>query len=316
MIAKGIFKSLLLLLFLSLSLAAQDASRSNVLFESRDITLSGELVLPKNTSNVPVILFLVGSGENSSHRLIYQSFTQEILEKVFIPEGYGIFYYDKRGIGESKGKWWRSTMFDRADDTKAAIDYLKTIDKVNPDRIAVVGHSEGGVIAQLMGALYPNDVKAVVSLAASVSNTQKTLQNIYHAQFICDDEPEKIAMEKSEKKSISDINWVDWFPFRKSWRHLKYNADFDPTVELKNLNIPTLFVFAENDNMVYPNWSINHLNDIFFGNIPANMDIETVKGANHDFKVAGMCADEETINSAPYADFVKRLLKNWLFENL
>jgi len=48
-----------------------------------------------------------------------------------------------------------------------AIAWLKTQPAVDPDRIAVMGVSKGGELAVLLGATYPEDIKAVVGYSAS-----------------------------------------------------------------------------------------------------------------------------------------------------
>ena len=48
-----------------------------------------------------------------------------------------------------------------------AIAWLKVQSAVDPDRIAVMGVSKGGELALLLGATYPEDIKAVVGYAAS-----------------------------------------------------------------------------------------------------------------------------------------------------
>jgi hypothetical protein len=48
-----------------------------------------------------------------------------------------------------------------------AIAWLKTQPAVDPDRIAVMGVSKGGELAVLLGATYPEDVKAVVGYSPS-----------------------------------------------------------------------------------------------------------------------------------------------------
>ena len=48
-----------------------------------------------------------------------------------------------------------------------ALGWLKSQPEVDADRMAVVGNSKGGELALLLGASYPEDVKAVVGYAPS-----------------------------------------------------------------------------------------------------------------------------------------------------
>ena len=307
---------LAVLIFVPVRSFSQDLLRTNITFESGRYTLHGELLLPQKADSVPMIIFLVGAGENSSHRTIYKDFVEQNLEALFIKEGYGILYFDKRGVGDSEGKWQRSDIYDRADDAKAAIDYLKTLNSVDPNRIGVFGHSQGGWVAQVVGSLYRNDVKAIASIAGPVSNTELHLTNIYNSEYLCEGETKEKAFEQASKKAQSDINWVSVFPLKKAWRQLKEISEFDPSSDLKRITAPALFVFASNDNTVYPGWALTSLNETFPNGIPDNFTLSVIPGANHDLKNAGMCASKKESNEAMYSDYFQTTFKSWVLNNL
>ncbi len=311
----GLFGILLLFITFS-SASAQEIQRLNITFESAGYTMHGELIMPQKQDSVPMIVFLAGAGENSSYRTLYKSFLEENLEALFLKEGYGLLYFDKRGVGDSEGKWHKTDIYERADDAKAAIDFLKTVKAVDQSRIGLIGHSQGGWVAQVAGALYPNDIKMIVSLAAPVFSTEMSLTNIYYSQYLCEGDEQEKAFEKATKKAHSDLNWVEWFPLKRAWRHLKEIAEFDPKNELKNLTIPSFFVFADNDNMVYPGWAINSLNDLFPSGIPDNYTLQIIPGANHDFKTAPMCASTDDVATTPYSEYFKQVFKSWVISHL
>ena len=60
--------------------------------------------------------------------------------------------YDKRGVGQSGGRSERATLQDYADDLIAAVKWLAKRQDIDPKRIAVAGHSEGGAVAMLAAA--------------------------------------------------------------------------------------------------------------------------------------------------------------------
>ena len=311
-----IILSAILLFAFSGLVSAQNILRTDITFESGRHTIHGELLLPQPADSIPMLIFLVGSGENSSHRTTYKNFVEQNLEALFLEEGYGILYFDKRGVGKSEGRWQRTNLYERADDAKAAIDYLKTIPGVDASRIGVVGHSQGAWVAQIVAARYPNDVKTMASIAGPVFGTRQSLTNIYNSGFICDGESEEKAFEKASKKARSDINWVTWFPVKKEWRQLREIADFDPSKELLNIKQEALFVFAENDHTVYPGWAISSLNETFFSGIPRNFTLQIVPGANHDLHMAEMCASEQDARKEPFSDYFQIVFKSWIIGHL
>lgn len=312
-----LFLFLLLEFGYSSEVSAQSVSRTNITFESGRYTLHGELLLPDSVANnIPVVVFIVGSGPNSSHRTLYKNFTEELLEALFLNEGVGILYYDKRGVGKSDGRWQRTSYYEQVDDTKAAVDFLKTQNRVDDNRVGIIGHSKGGIVAQLMGALYPEDVNLIAALNSPPFDQYKILENTYYSEYKCAGESDDSALDKAEKKAVSDINWVDWFPLKKAWRHLKINSDFDPENEIKNIKVPAFYAFSENDNMVYPEWALSELRAIFNGNIPNNFNIEVLENTNSDLKVIGECASQEEIDAARYSEEFKSLFKDWILNHL
>ena len=60
--------------------------------------------------------------------------------------------YDKRGIGQSGGRAESASLADYAEDVRAAVKMLADRKDVDPKRIAVVGHSEGGLVALIAAA--------------------------------------------------------------------------------------------------------------------------------------------------------------------
>ena len=78
--------------------------------------------------------------------------------------GYVVIRYDKRGIGQSGGRAEAATLADYADDVRAAINLLDGRKDVDPKRLAVVGHSEGGLVA-LMAAAKDKHIAAVALIA-------------------------------------------------------------------------------------------------------------------------------------------------------
>ena len=71
---------------------------------------------------------------------------------------------DDRGIGKSTGDHGPSTTFDEADDVRSELAWLRTQPGVDPRRVALVGYSEGGLIAPMVAASDPL-LAAIVCLA-------------------------------------------------------------------------------------------------------------------------------------------------------
>lgn len=308
----------IVLCFLSNSISAQENeyTRTNITFDNGRFTLHGDLIIPDTARNAPVLIFLVGFGAHSSHNTLYKNFVEENLEKLFLDDGFAILYFDKRGVGKSQGKWQRTNLYERASDAKAAIDFLKTQGRIDSTRIGVVGHSEGGWVAQIMGDRYRDDIKLIASLAAPTFDIKLKLTNEYYSGYLCKGIPDKEAFDRARKKALSDINWVSWFPIRKQWRHLRELRFFDPTPHILKLEMPSFFAFAENDADVYPSWAIDTVNEIFNNKVPENFSLQIIPNTNHDLKMVNRCASQEESDAAVYSPYFQEIFKNWILKNI
>ena len=95
-------------------------------FKSGAITLSGSLLHPSPGKKVPVVVFILGSGDVTYRKSWLETNTfpwHKKVADVFLKNGIAVFFYDKRGVGHSEGHWRDATFFDRASDVEAAHIY-------------------------------------------------------------------------------------------------------------------------------------------------------------------------------------------------
>ncbi len=78
--------------------------------------------------------------------------------------GIAVLRVDDRGVGKSTGDHAPSTTFDEADDVQTEVAWLRARDGIDAKRIALVGYSEGGLIAPMVAAKDPQ-IAAIVTLA-------------------------------------------------------------------------------------------------------------------------------------------------------
>ncbi len=130
------------------------------------ITLAGTLTLPKKEGKFPVVVLISGSGpQNRDEELLgHKPFL--VLADHLTKNGIGVLRFDDRGVGASKGNFAAATSEDFATDVEAAVSYLLTRKDVNINKIGLMGHSEGGIIAPMVAAK-SKDVAFIVLLAGT-----------------------------------------------------------------------------------------------------------------------------------------------------
>jgi hypothetical protein len=122
---------------------------------SEGVELAGTLTLPSGPGPHPVVVTMSGSGpqdRDESLKPITALKPFAVLADALTNAGVGVLRYDDRGVGGSTGDYNAATVQELASDARAAIDYLETRDEVDPERIGLFGHSEGGLYAAMLGA--------------------------------------------------------------------------------------------------------------------------------------------------------------------
>ncbi|MES2484569.1 MAG: alpha/beta fold hydrolase [Bacteroidota bacterium] len=132
-----------------------------------NVTLAGTLTLPRQGgSNYPVVVLITGSGAQDRNEELLGHKPFLVLADYLTRNGIAVLRYDDRGTGASTGKFNGSTTQNFATDAAAAFTYLKTRKEINPKKIGLIGHSEGGTIAPMVAEANP-DVAFIVLLAGT-----------------------------------------------------------------------------------------------------------------------------------------------------
>jgi dienelactone hydrolase len=133
---------------------------------SPEIMLSGTLSLPKGSGPFPCVVLISGSGPQNRDEEILGHKPFLVLCDYLVKKGMAVFRYDDRGVAKSGGDFASATSADFASDVRAAILVMKENKKIDPKKIGLAGHSEGGTITAMVAADNP-DVAFVISLAGT-----------------------------------------------------------------------------------------------------------------------------------------------------
>ena len=170
------------------------------------VMLAGTLTVPPGAGPFPAVVLISGSGRNARNEEIVGHKPFLLLADTLTRRGIAVLRYDKRGVGQSTGSYAQATTEDFARDVQAAQSYLKTQPSIDPKRIGLLGHSEGGLIAPLVASRVP-DVAFVVLLAGPGMEGEKIL--LAQSALIAKAEgasSQEIAEASALNKKVFDIS--------------------------------------------------------------------------------------------------------------
>ena len=157
------------------------------------IELAGTLTIPKNPKAAAIMI--TGSGPQDRDETIFGHKPFWVIADHLGEKGYAVLRMDDRGVGQSKGDFSQATSADFATDISAAVDYLKSRDDIPADKIGLIGHSEGGMIAPMVAA-ERSDVAFAILLAGPGVPITELLTEQYYLLMLSEGGDEKELQEK------------------------------------------------------------------------------------------------------------------------
>lgn len=143
-----------------------------IYFESGDVTLYGELVMPAKHKPRAVVVLQYGGGRDSA---VTDNFVQHLLPLKDI----AVFVFDKRGTGRSSGAF-SAHIGMLSDDLVAAIRSVRARAGMKDVPLGVMGESQGGWVAPLAATKTPVDF-VVVSYGLAVSMLEEDREEVAQA---------------------------------------------------------------------------------------------------------------------------------------
>ncbi|MBU2550180.1 MAG: alpha/beta fold hydrolase [Proteobacteria bacterium] len=237
-------------------------------FTSRGVRCAGWLYLPEGRVRPPLIIMGHGFAAERTFRL-------PAYAERFAARGLAVLVFDYRNFGDSDGKP-RNLVDHRRhiEDWTAAIAHARSLDRIDPDRIALWGSSFGGGHV-IVSAARDGRIAAVVSQVPFVDGRatlgsvglkftllatlaalrdyigQMTGRPPYTIPVV--GEPGRIAAMNREDAMSGYLALV---PEGSTWKNrvparaLLTASMYRPVTEAARINCPVLFVVAEKDNYI------------------------------------------------------------------
>lgn len=237
-------------------------------FHSGRVRLGGSLYVPRAPGQYTAVVLLHGSGPQTRWG------TLRFIADRLARSGVAAFIYDKRGCGESGGDWRSASYQDLADDAIAAIRVLRRDQRINPAKVGIWGHSEGGGIAPFIAARSSNvafviaaDAPATVTYQQDIYRVSNALHDsgwtgksgadalALYAEFVDVARTGRgYAKLQTDTKRAEKEPWLSWLaiPPRESWVWSWYPlvATYDPREYWPRVKVPILLAYGERDRLM------------------------------------------------------------------
>lgn len=306
------------------------------------VTLAGTLTLPKGPGPFAAAVLIAGSGPNDRDESLENHKPFLVLSDYLTRRGMAVLRYDKRGIGKSTGSADAATTIDLAGDAAAAVAYLKTRKEIDPERIGLIGHSEGAIIAPYL-ASRSKDIAWVVLLAAPATKGQDTLLNqselIARASGLSDSQVlaslnfnrNTYDMVREEKNPGILIDRIKDFVktsgldgvlppsvlepqlrmLTSPW--FRFFLDYDPVPSLQNTKCPVLALYGQKDLQVPPKSNLPLLQKALSDADNTQANIRQLAELNHLFQHAysGLPVEYGAIEET-FAPEALEIIGDWL----
>ncbi len=259
---------------LAVVMAAQDKAASfqsqEVKFDGHEVGLAGTLTLPKLEAGkrAPCVLIIGSEGKGTRDGILVGSVKQPIyrdLAEHLAARGVAVLRYDKRCAGASECKV-AASMDDYIDDARRAMEFLKKQPQVDPAKVFLFGHSEGGYIASTVGSHEDYKLAGVILAASPGRTLGKLMRDLVQVQMAeAGKKPEEISAfvakldrlikemlsgrqdfsgEKLDAKDPYDALLLDLIKQREVTLSLLIN---DPLQIVNNITSPVLILQGKKD---------------------------------------------------------------------
>ena len=283
------------------------------------VTLAGSLTFPQNGTKFPAVILITGSGQQNRNEELMGHKPFLVLADYLTRNGIAVLRYDDRGTAESTGEFKSATSLNFTYDVLSAIKYLKTRKEIESDKIGLIGHSEGGLIAPI-AAVKSDDVSFIVLMAGPGTPGEKILlqQNEIIAKLSGMSE-EKIKSQLENVKGVFDIvvNTENTDTLKTKLKHyinkridehkievpasmnkeelislqlsqlsspwMKYFLSYDPAVNLRKVKCPVLAINGSKDVQVLPE-NLKIIESALNEGGNKNVTIKEFPGLNHLFQ--------------------------------
>ena len=239
----------------------EGASTIRVRLSAGENTLAGSLLKPDDLRGpAPAVLLLSGSGPQDRNGNApgselrwnnLHSFAVALAAKGVIT-----LRYDERGVARSGGTFPTAGFEDFLADARSALAYLKSRGDVDGERVGILGHSEGALLAGALAA-GGEGVSALVLIGAPAEPLDRMLLSQVHARAVArgtkKSEAARIVADLRaffEHVRLATTDVLQWKGQVRNVRWIRQHLGVDPSRIFRSIMCPTLVLHGERDLQV------------------------------------------------------------------
>jgi hypothetical protein len=274
-------------------------------------TLAATLTIPPGKGPFPAVLLIVGSGPHDRDESLMGHKPFLVLADYLTRKGIVVLRADKRGVGKSTGDAATATSADYATDAEAGVAYLKTRVEVDPRKIGLIGHSEGGIVAPMVAARNPSIAFIVMMAGSGVPGDQIIVEQVRLLAEVNGVSKEKAAENAAkERELITLIEKEKDDAVLKKELHDKLAADgvpeaqispsimavtspwfrnfltYDPATALRKVTCPVLAINGSLDLQAPPAQNLPAIRKALEDGGNKHFEVDELPGLNHLFQTA------------------------------
>lgn len=231
-----------------------------------DFKFSAAITLPQAEGKFPGVLLIPGTGQVDRNENA-PGYPINVFKEIahFLAEnGIASLRYDKRGVGKSGGDYWSTGFWDNIADVSSVLSYFKDYESVDPDRVFLLGHSEGSIIASRLAGT-GSDAAGIILLAGSCQKGEEVLKwqsrqivkgfTVFNAWLV---KTFHIDVAKAQQKQIDKIKSSnkDWFRVqlvaKMNAKWMREFLEYNPADDFPAIRCPILAITGSKDIQVDP----------------------------------------------------------------
>ena len=307
------------------------------------IELAGTLTIPEGSGPFPAAVLVSGSGPQDRDETLVGHKPFWVIADHLTRRGIAVLRYDDRGTAASGGDFASATTDDFAADALAALHALQADTRIDPLRIGIIGHSEGGIVAPIAAA-QDHGVAYAVLLAGTGVNGGEVIRSQQVAMAQASGAPDEAvrALDTGLREIVSAVRTADRVTIEENLRRalvyqnpgmddatleqvlagqvgffssgwMRRFVEIDPADVLRRMNIPVLAVSGSLDLQVLPEINVEPMRRALESAPTDDVTILVYPELNHLFQEAqtGLMSEYATIEET-FSPRVLEMMSDWI----